>query len=414
MRFAILLSLLAALIAAALPASAHFSEGTKVRTIIVSTAGDGIRLQVRSPLPLIFASEIVTAQQTRVPLSSPLLAFEQTGGGPRFRVLMDRLEADPLWSDLVQRALVWSVNGVEVAPDLIRWRVLAREDGAAFTTPADASMALDGPSSRLDPVFRDAVAVWEMRLPGTPRDAALSVGAGVPEMPLPADVEIDNLIVDARDVGGDGGDGQAVTVAGQLMTPFVIDGSLFGTLRHFAAQGVLHILEGLDHVLLVVCLGLGAGASWRLAWLVTAFTLGHSVTLAAAVFGYVPEAAWFIPAVELGIAGTVLFAAVAGLMRWPGTTVAVLAIGLLHGFGFSFVLGEILGPGAPNLVPALAGFNVGIEAGQLSILAATLGAVWLVGRFGTRGSRITRSAVLTGIGAIAAFWMVERTALLLS
>ena len=205
-------------------------------------------------------------------------------------------------------------------------------------------------------------------------------------------------------------------VPGQLDAVAVLDGSLVSALLVFVWQGVVHILVGLDHVLLVVCLALGFGASPRLIWPVTAFTLGHSVTLAAAVLGLRPDWPWFIPLVEAAIAATVLMAAIAA---WYGRALAptqalagIAAVGLLHGFGFASVLGDILGPEAPNLVAALAAFNVGIELGQLAILALTLAIVAALRRLSIPGALRASQATLVGIAVIAGYWLIERALLL--
>ena len=170
----------------------------------------------------------------------------------------------------------------------------------------------------------------------------------------------------------------------------------------------MHTAEGPDHVLLVVCIALGAGSAWRLARLVTAFTLGHAVTLAVSFLGRVPQAVWFIPAVEAAIAATVLYAA---WVAWRGQLEAAWLmgdIGLLHGLVFSFVLWEILGRDAPGVVPALAALTVGIELGQILILAATLLVLCDVALMPRHAEAVARTAALAGIAIVAAFWAADR------
>lgn len=141
----------------------------------------------------------------------------------------------------------------------------------------------------------------------------------------------------------------------------------------FLADGFRHILGGFDHLLFVFCLVLPI-RRWRpLLALVTSFTVAHSVTLGAAALGVVPRAAWFPPLVELLIAASIVWLTVENVLlpaerlerRWR----VAFAFGLIHGFGFSFALGEQLQFAGGNLLTALASFNIGVEAGQLLVVA---------------------------------------------
>ena len=83
-------------------------------------------------------------------------------------------------------------------------------------------------------------------------------------------------------------------------------------------------------------------------------------------------------------------------------------IGLLHGLGFSFVLGDILGRDSPNLVLSLAAFNVGIEVGQVALLAATLGIVFVLSRLSMATVQPARMVVLCAIAVVSTWWIFER------
>lgn len=150
------------------------------------------------------------------------------------------------------------------------------------------------------------------------------------------------------------------------------------TLGDYFTLGMLHLLEGYDHLafLLALVLPLGlrlgrgvpggpstAGAWWSLLRTVTAFTIGHSVTLVAATLGWTSASpTWVEPVIAASIAAT----AVLNLWPVPGLRAERLALvfGLVHGYGFAGLLSEMAAP--PGLLPwALAGFNLGVEAGQL-------------------------------------------------
>ena len=187
--------------------------------------------------------------------------------------------------------------------------------------------------------------------------------------------------------------------------------------------GVEHILLGIDHLLFVLAL-LFLVRSWpRLIATVTAFTVAHSLTLAAATLGWlhVPQ-----EPIEAAIALSIVFVAAdvlrageASLTRRAPWLVA-FAFGLLHGFGFA---GALRAVGVPeHAVPlALLFFNLGVEAGQLVFVAAVFGLFWLLKSLRLRFSQgadphswhvataVSKPAAYA-IGTLAAFWVFERTA----
>lgn len=188
---------------------------------------------------------------------------------------------------------------------------------------------------------------------------------------------------------------------GDSMTPW----QAFTT---YIPVGFDHIVpKGLDHILFVLGLFFLSTRLRPLLWQVSAFTLAHTVTLALGALGYVN-----IPSsiVEPIIAASIVFVAVEnifsqGLSRWR--PVIVFLFGLLHGLGFASVLGEF-GLPEDGFVPALIGFNVGVELGQLFVIAV---AFLLVGLwFGRKPWYRARIAVpaSAAIAAVGAWWVVER------
>ena len=187
--------------------------------------------------------------------------------------------------------------------------------------------------------------------------------------------------------------------------------------RSYVALGVEHILTGPDHLLFVFGLLLLVSTSRLLLQTITAFTLGHSVTLSAAALGLATVSQ---RPIEVLIAISVLVLAVelardtahASLLRRFPWAMALL-FGLLHGFGFAGALAEA-GLPAGGIPLALVSFNVGIELGQL----AFVGLVLLLG-VGLRrwlpaaAARTTLPAVYA-MGILAAFWCYERLALWLA
>lgn len=177
--------------------------------------------------------------------------------------------------------------------------------------------------------------------------------------------------------------------------------------------GVEHILLGIDHLLFVFALVLIVRGAGLLVKTITAFTLAHSITLALATLGVVhmPSAP-----VEAVIALSIVFVAaeivrshrgVRGLTERAPWLVAGL-FGLLHGFGFAGALSEV---GLPeNDIPlALFFFNVGVEAGQLAFVGVALGVIALLRRVTIPLPRWTPLVPPYAIGALAMFWVIERT-----
>ncbi|WP_299768180.1 HupE/UreJ family protein [uncultured Tateyamaria sp.] len=198
------------------------------------------------------------------------------------------------------------------------------------------------------------------------------------------------------------------------------------TFGAYVPVGFDHILpKGLDHILFVLGLFFLSTRLGPLLWQVTAFTLAHTVTLALGALGLVN-----LPGsiVEPLIAASIVYVAVEnifarGLNRWR--PMIVFGFGLLHGLGFASVLGEF---GLPEgqFIPALIGFNVGVELGQLTVIALAAFALWL----GVRAARVSdlegqeetitdynvmfRAWSMTGsliIAVVAIYWVIERTLL---
>ena len=191
--------------------------------------------------------------------------------------------------------------------------------------------------------------------------------------------------------------------------------SRLGVLRDYVRLGGEHIASGLDHLLFVFgLLVLVAARTVPLLKTVTAFTVGHSVTLSLAVLGFV---AFPSGLVELAIAGSI-FVLGAELVHAPGQAPGMLrrfpwamagAFGLLHGFGFAGALAEV-GLPSGEIPLALFAFNVGIELGQLAFIGLVLVAWTLVVRVRLPLPPWSSALPAYGIGCLAAYWCIERAA----
>jgi hydrogenase/urease accessory protein HupE len=278
----------------------------------------------------------------------------------------------------------------------------------------------------------------------------LNLPEGTQDVAAPRASFSDGAYVERRTIRRDGGlSGRAVTVEGLSATStdvLVRVESLAGAIQTerlsptrtaFVIQatpgagevaatylrlGIEHILFGFDHLLFVLALVILVREWRRVAVTVTAFTIAHSITLAAATLGFVN-----VPGrpVEATIALSIVLVSVEILNARRGKPsltarlpwLVAFSFGLLHGFGFAGALAEA---GLPqHAIPvALLFFNVGVETGQLVFVAAVLSLIWLLRHAASQllAAALVKRAfdrldvtIAYGIGVVAAYWLIERT-----
>jgi hypothetical protein len=178
---------------------------------------------------------------------------------------------------------------------------------------------------------------------------------------------------------------------------------------HFISIGFSHILDGVDHLLFLLCLVIPFRRLRPLILIVTAFTIAHSVALIAAAFGVVPDGLWFPPLVETLIAASVLYMAVENIVAAaPRHRIALaFGFGLVHGFGFSFALHDTLQFAGSHLLTALFAFNVGVELGQILVLIVLVPVLGLIFRYAVP-ERIGTIVLSAFVAHVAWHWMAER------
>jgi hypothetical protein len=178
----------------------------------------------------------------------------------------------------------------------------------------------------------------------------------------------------------------------------------------FVGGGFQHILSGTDHLLFLCALVIPFRRFRALIPIVTAFTVAHSITLIASAYDLAPDALWFPPLIETLIAASIVYMALENIVgaanvhrRW----VIAFGFGLVHGFGFSFALRETLQFAGSHLLTSLLSFNVGVELGQLLVLALLVPVLELLFRFGLqeRMGAILLSAFVAHTGW---HWMLDR------
>jgi hypothetical protein len=178
----------------------------------------------------------------------------------------------------------------------------------------------------------------------------------------------------------------------------------------FLKLGFLHILDGTDHLLFLLCLVIPFRRFRALIPVVTSFTVAHSITLIASAYDLGPDALWFPPLIEALIAISIVYMALENIVggasvkrRWMMT----FAFGLVHGFGFSFALRQTLQFAGSHMLTSLVSFNVGVELGQLLVLAVLVPALEILFRFvvAERTGTIILSALVAHTGW---HWTEER------
>jgi len=366
------------------PAAAHDIPTDVLVQAFLKPEGQRLRLLVRAPLRAMLDVEFPAREDGRLDI---------TGADRAVRDAVD----------------IWIARNIEVYEGDSRLGA-PRVGAARISLPSDRSFAaydaalahLTGP-----PLSDDAGLYWEQGL----LDVAL-------EYPILSDRSRFAVAMGLERLG------QRVTVALRFLPPggaeraFELHGDA-GIVHldprwrqaaaRFAGSGFVHILGGVDHLLFLLCLVIPLRRVSTLVGVVTAFTVAHSITLLAAAYGLAPAALWFPPLVETLIAVSIVYMALENILgvrvshRWA----VAFVFGLVHGFGFSAALRDSLQFAGSHLVTALLSFNLGVEAGQLVVLAVAVPALALLPRLGLgeRPAAIVLSALVAHTGW---HWMVDR------
>jgi hydrogenase/urease accessory protein HupE len=313
------------------------------------------------------------------------------------------------------------LEDTNLSPLAARYDTLRAEDPAALEAALQAAwpgiaarITVLAGETRLDPAIAN-VSIPEVGDVSLPRDSILTITAALPDDGSPVQIGWDASFgsVVVRQVGG-GEDAYTAILSGGAVSEalprdgFATEGALpvFG---RFVVSGFEHIIpKGLDHILFVLGLFFFSLRLSPLLWQVTAFTLAHTMTLALASLQIVS-----IPAsiVEPLIAASIVYVAVENIFGkrdagWVRVAV-VFGFGLLHGLGFASVLSDV---GLPEgrFVVALVGFNIGVELGQLAVIATAFVALALP--FGKQAWYRTAVAIPASlaIAGVGAWWTVER------
>jgi hypothetical protein len=177
----------------------------------------------------------------------------------------------------------------------------------------------------------------------------------------------------------------------------------------FVVLGFEHIMDGIDHLLFVFCLVIPFRKLRPLVAIVTAFTVAHSITLIASAAGFAPTALWFPPLIEVLIALSIVYMALENIVgaklerRW----MVAFGFGLVHGFGFSFALRESMQFAGSHLAASLVAFIIGVELGQIFVLAIAVPVLGYVFRHVVE-ERMGTIILSAFVAHTAWHWMLDR------
>jgi hypothetical protein len=364
--------------------SAHEVPNEVTVIAFLKPEGDTLRFLVRAPM--------VSLRDISVPLK---------GEG-----YIDLSQADPALQDA---ATLWISDFVELY-----------EDGVRLPKPTVAAVRVDLPSSRAFASYEEALA--NVLGPRLPDDTNLIWEQGVLDVLFEYPIRSEHSRFAIHP--GFTRLGLQVNVGLRLLAPgkpervfdvhadvgvVELDPAWYQASWLFVKEGFWHILDGTDHLLFLLCLVIPFRRLRPLIIVVTAFTVAHSVTLIASAYDLAPDALWFPPLVEMIIAASIFYMALENIVgpglqrRW----VMTFAFGLVHGFGFSFLLRERLQFAGSHLLTSLLAFNLGVELGQLLVLLVLIPALGLLF---TRVVQERMGVIIlsTIVAHTAWHWMAER------
>ena len=390
-RSAVPAALVALLAAAGAAVQAHDVPSDVTVRAFVKPEGDRLRMLVRVPLEALL--------DVNFPLRGP--GYLDVEGAERL---------------LPDAAMLWLGQEIELY-----------EDGVRLPEPALAAVRLSLPSNRAFDSYEEALAhvTTGERLPPTTQiiwrqalldvlldydtaaaESAFSIRPGVERLGLRV-VSVIRFLTPA-------GAERAFELRGD---PGVVtlDPRWHQAAWNFVVSGFEHILDGVDHLLFLLCLVVPFRRFRALVPIVTGFTVAHSVTLIASAYDLAPNTLWFPPLVETLIAVSIVYMALenvvaagaAGAVRIRRRWVVAFGFGLVHGFGFSFALRETLQFAGSHLLTSLLSFNVGVELGQLLVIALCVPALELLFRFGV-SERIGTILISALVAHTSLHWMAER------
>ena len=392
----------------------HFKLNANIRLFHIVHEENQIRVLARTPLAYLIADKLGSIQEDGLPSPAPFSTNLVIDGVLNHKLDSDQLRNNPKGlAKFFADALIIKIGEQKLNP--VIGRVVAypinKQKPFSKLTEAEDSFKGEVYNSKYEEAFiGDTIIDIELIYPIQDDVKKFSIQSLL-NPNLPKQEETANLIIDHYNKKPN-----IHRITGLLNQPVIITNSALKAFFTFVVNGFKHILEGYDHILFILCLIVGAQNLTSLFWRITGFTVGHSITISFGFFNIIPNYVWFIPFIETTIALTIIYAAFLALFGKEHKNIILVTglIGLLHGFGFSFILSEILSIDSANLWQSLLGFNVGVEHGQLLIGIIVWPCLLIISKILPRYIVHIKWAILIPCIFISSIWFGERTIQLIS
>ena len=361
-------------------AAAHDLPANRMLNAFVKIEPGQAQLVVRVPLDLLRG----------LPLPTKGSEYDLTVAGPATKLAVHALaDGLPLWED-----------GVHLVPSSSSGRLSLPSD-RSFEDYDRALQTADRPTDPDAGIyyaqgFLDAHFIYPISSPKSVFKIQLKVAADLGNL---AKLTIRYMPL---------GESSRALVIASGAVPVALNPAWYHAASGFVVLGIEHITSGIDHLLFLCCLVIPFRRIRRLIPVITAFTVAHSFTLLGSAYHLAPRGAWFPPFVETAVAASIVYMALENIIgtdlrrRWLVTG----AFGLVHGFAFSSALQEQLQFAGSHLLTSLFSFNVGVEIGQLLVLALMVPLFALFRRVvAERMGVVVLSAIIAHTGW---HWMLER------
>ena len=392
----------------------HFKLNANIRLYHVVHEDGQIRLLARMPLAYLIADKLGSIQEDGLPAPAPYstnLLIDD--------ILNHKLDAATLREDpkglgqFFADGTIIKISDKKLKPVVGRVVAYPLNKQKPFSTlnEAESSLSSDVYNSDYKEAFIGDTIIDIELVYSTNKKIKKYTIQSLLNPGLPKQEETANLIIDHRNKKPN-----IYRITGLLDKSVNITNSAIKAFSTFVVNGFIHILEGYDHILFILCLIVGAQTLKSLFWRITGFTIGHSITISFGFFNIILNYVWFIPFIETTIAISIVYAAFLALWGKEHKNIILITglIGLLHGFGFSFILSEILSIDSMNLWQSLLGFNVGVEFGQLLIAVIVWPCLWYFGKKFPLYQSHLRWTILLPCILIGSLWVGERAIILIN
>jgi hydrogenase/urease accessory protein HupE len=397
-------------------AEAHLVSGFNIRVVHFERHADGMTGYFRISLPLLVANGLGQMRGDQSVAHPAPYTFNRLESGRVFHYVDENAvrQNTPGLGRLAADGHRLMVAGKIIQPRVLSVSVHPKGFVPPFNTLDQVRAAVRGPAFPADVPETDVTLVLvdvAMFYPQVKEDTQFQFSSLLTPGKM-GEPETNNMLFDHK-----GDTAVPYTIAGLLAVPVTVNPSLSEAFRQFLEAGIMHILEGWDHLLFIVCLVIGDFRFRSIALRITGFSVGHSLTLIAGFYGWIPAGALFPPLIEVVIALSILCAAMLILLSKRSDKLSLpltSMVGLVHGFGFAFGLREMLAVSSRNLVPSLLSFNLGVEVGQLLIAFSCWSLLYMTQRIRSGLFSILRVGMAAASTVISAFWLLQRVPLALS